>query len=94
MNPRRDNRDTYPLFSVYASAVCAKGEEFLTTKSNPPSLGGCRVCESFDGRLLLLRAELPARDRNEKCQEMYKQPGQWVPYAVACAVGPNASLFT
>jgi len=49
-----------PLLCVYASAVCAKGEELLTTKSNPPGLGGFGVCESIDDCLLFFSAEVVA----------------------------------
>lgn len=53
-----DNTGTYPLLPVYTPLVCAKSEVLLTTKSDAVGLGGIEVIESFDSRLLFVRAKL------------------------------------
>lgn len=58
MNNLRDKAGTYPLLSVNTSVAHAKGEVFLTTKSNTVGLGVRGIFPSRDDCSLLLGAEL------------------------------------
>lgn len=89
-----DNTGTYPLLPVYTPLVCAKGEVLLTVKSDAVGLGGIEVIESFDGRLLFVRAELHREIAGREMSGRVQAVSQRVTYVEPTAGGPNASGLT